>query len=307
MKNPQLLLVTHYCIRTRQVKHYRLDVACLGQEFNYTPERGRFKTRGDSLVAVLKTILPILIKLNNYCKLHTQNVHPESVQLPKLSILYSTTYMPDMMSTTPWKLNLRQVTIVAPRVAQRIPRRNPRDPRLPSYRPPSPTKFTGKPIEIPLEYLPVLEAKKPVRKFGTERMTKVARLNSFIYLTRCSKLTIVITIKGAKKAPNMGQIMAQMTEIHAPSVPLRKLVGVFVKADKKPKGSVNVPATRRRPQDPRRQPLPRRASWLPPLPPLSDSSKVRLKSNQIKAKIFSLTDSEISEVENSNISKKNTS
>ena len=51
---PQLPLATQtYCIRTRQGQHYRRDVACLEQEFNYTLERGRFKSRGDSLVAVL--------------------------------------------------------------------------------------------------------------------------------------------------------------------------------------------------------------------------------------------------------------
>ena len=54
--------------------------------------------------------------------------------------------------------NLRRVAIVAPKTG-RLPRRNPRDPRLPSYKPPPPTIFTGKTITIPLEYNPVLDAR----------------------------------------------------------------------------------------------------------------------------------------------------
>ena len=60
----QLLLATHpYCIRMRQGQHYRRDVACLGQEFNFTPERGRFKSIGDSHVAVLDNIAYTKVKL----------------------------------------------------------------------------------------------------------------------------------------------------------------------------------------------------------------------------------------------------
>ena len=59
LQQNQLLFATQpYCISTRQGQHCQHDVACLEQEFNYTPARGRFKSRGDSLVAV-KTILPI--------------------------------------------------------------------------------------------------------------------------------------------------------------------------------------------------------------------------------------------------------
>ena len=58
----QLLFATQTnCIRTHQGQHYRHDVACLEQEFNYAP-RVWFNSEGDSLVAV-KTILPIQMLL----------------------------------------------------------------------------------------------------------------------------------------------------------------------------------------------------------------------------------------------------
>ena len=55
-KSRQLLFATQTCIRTRQGQHYRRDVACLEQEFNFTPARGRFKSIGNSFVAVLDNI-----------------------------------------------------------------------------------------------------------------------------------------------------------------------------------------------------------------------------------------------------------
>ena len=136
------------------------------------------------------------------------------------------------MSSTPWEHHLRRVTIVAPKVAYRIPRRNMRDPRLPSYKPPSPTRYTGKPIIIPLEYTPRMDAKIPVRKFGTERLTRVQsyKLNAF-NLVKITPLNLYF-IKGAKAPPDMGKIMQEMAAIHAPTLPPRKMTGAFVKATK---------------------------------------------------------------------------
>ena len=163
-KFPQLLLAAQpYCIRTRQGQHYRHDVACLEQEFNYTPARGRFNSRGDSLVAVHKTILPIqmlkyvkmYVKIREILNKITHNIHPES---KRSRIKSDCTYRLKLtlkaeMATTPWKFELRRVTIVAPKVAQRVPKRNPRDPRLPSYKRPPPMDLNGSaPIEICLLY-----------------------------------------------------------------------------------------------------------------------------------------------------------
>ena len=171
----QLLLVTQPSIRTCQGQHYHRDIACLEQEFYYNPKRGRFKSSGHSLVAV-KTILPILIikiklMLNKYI---VKNYAPPGCPLINLFLkaTHSSFASSAKMATTPWNFQLRRVTIVAP-TSGRHPRRNPRDPRLRSYKPPSPTRYRGQPILIPLEYSPVLDAKIPVRKLGPERSTKV--------------------------------------------------------------------------------------------------------------------------------------
>ena len=184
------------------------------------------------------------------------------------------------MSSTPWKYHLRRVTIVAPKVAQRVPRWNFRDPRFPSYRPPSPTRLSGHaPVEIPLEYTPRLDARIPVRKLGTERRTRVLKLPT---LNTDHKLFSTIFIsKGTKSTPNMGKIMAEMTAIHTAPTHPRKLVGKFVKATKPTKGSINLPI-RRLPRIPR----------LPPSPPLSETEALKKKSAENKAKIFSLSDSD---------------
>ena len=57
------------------------------------------------------------------------------------------------MSDTPWKYNLRRVTIVAPKVAQRVPRRNFRDARLPSYKPPPQPGTMANPLKFPWNIL----------------------------------------------------------------------------------------------------------------------------------------------------------
>ena len=126
--NLQLLTATHPCIRTRQGQHYRHDVACLEQEFNYTLARGRFKSRGDSLVAV-KTILPIQtpIYINEYVEIKLIYDYPE-ILLSQSQLTVADLVLLEQakclnlktaaMSSTPWKYHLRQVTIVAPRVAQ---------------------------------------------------------------------------------------------------------------------------------------------------------------------------------------------
>ena len=200
---PQLLPATQtYCIRTHQGQHYHRDVACLEQEFNFTPDRGRFKSIGDSLVAV-KTILPIqkfkftatyfeinLLLFDTYvlpylcyiaaddsceasCLLYSSSLSSHSSSHSSSSLAFSSCCQSIKMSSTPWNFQLRRVTVVAPK-SGRMPKRNTRDPRLPSYRPPqSPTQFTGTTINIPLEYSPLLDAKKPVRRFGPERTNRV--------------------------------------------------------------------------------------------------------------------------------------
>ena len=107
----------------------------------------------------------------------------------------------------------------------------------------------------------------------------------------------------------MGKIMAEMTRIHTPSLPPRKLIGALVKTNKRPKGSINVPSQPMRPQGPRPKSPPRPTSsrctrgqrpepqTLPPSPPSSDAGSFKTKSAQNKAKLFALTDSEDSDFE----------
>ena len=135
------------------------------------------------------------------------------------------------------------------------PRRNIRDPRLKSYRPSSPVQFKGQPINIPLEYEPVLEAKIPVRKLGPERSTKVYIIDYKMlnYLSLYNNQ--LIKSQASREAPNMKRIMDEMTAIHGPTVPTKKpnlgsarpLLGTLVKGVKPPKGSVNVPGKRKIP------------------------------------------------------------
>ena len=166
-----------------------------------------------------------------------------------------------------------------------MPKRNFRDPRLPSYRPPSPTRISGSgPVEIPLEYTSRLDARIPVRKLGTERRTRVLKL---LILNTGHKFSTIFNSKGTKSAPDMGKIMAEMTAIHTAPTHPRKLVGKFVKATKSPKGSVNLPI-RRLPRIPR----------LPPSPPLSETEVFKKKSKENKAKIFTLSDSDTEVVSN---------
>ena len=163
-------------------------------------------------------------------------------------------------ATTPWTHQLRRVTIVAP-TCGRFPRRNPRDPRLKSYRPSSPTQYRGVPVEIPLEYSPVLDAKAPIRKLGTERSTRV-KVHSFFYnksksrlkqtrvkltftlnksfikkLKRIASYSVInklllitrkylrklnLTLQASRAAPDMKRILAEMSAIHATPVPNKK-------------------------------------------------------------------------------------
>ena len=117
-----------------------------------SPPKGAGSAIGDSLVAVTKTILPIQkFKILNICYVEPKtikNVYPEFPSIKLALFHFKLWSQATMSSTTPWNFHLRRVTIVAPRTAQRASRRNIRDPRLPSYRKPSPMKFTGKPIEI---------------------------------------------------------------------------------------------------------------------------------------------------------------
>ena len=166
------------------------------------------------------------------------------------------------MSSTPWEFQLRRVTIVAPTYG-RHPRRNIRDPRLKSYRPSSPVQFKGQPINIPLEYKPVLEAKTPVRKLGPERSTKVYIINYSPVPFPFNIASNLIQLQATRSAPNMKRIMDEMAAIHGPTIPTKKplkgsarpLLGALVKGVKTPKGSVNIPKK------------------LPPSPPLSETGE----------------------------------
>ena len=76
-------LATQTCIRTRQGQHYRRDVACLEIEFNFTPERGRFNSIGDSLVAVLdNTAYTKVILYNLYTNTNKEKSRPFFSKMP---------------------------------------------------------------------------------------------------------------------------------------------------------------------------------------------------------------------------------
>ena len=196
------------------------------------------------------------------------------------------------MESAPFKL--QRITFPSPTKAKRQPRRNTRDPRLPSYRPPSPTRYQGRPLIIPLEYPPVLEAKPPVRKFGLERSTRVNNNTNLAcsHFTSCflrsksalyKPLSLSLFISQASRAaPNMKWIIDSMAAIHAPAIhPQKTLIGAIVKGVRPSKGSINVPG---RPRDPRQCP---RA--LPPSPLTSDSDLFKGKTALNKSKIFYLS------------------
>ena len=175
---------------------------------------------------------------------------------------------------------------------------NTRDPRLPSYRPPPPTTFSGQTINIPLEYNPVVDAKKPVRRLGTERKTKVIKqsyLLNYIYIT-INKNTHPQAYTA--HPPDMDKIIKEMTIIHNPTSTGQKLVGEFIKGKKPPKGSINIPRRAPRPgppRDPRPRPGPpsdpRRRPTPFPSPPSSTDGFLKATAAN-KSKIFSLTDSD---------------
>ena len=92
-----------------------------------------------------------------------------SFYLLVLALVYPLFFLPRIPSfSMSWELH--KLTYDPPR-PRRTPRRNIRDPRLPSYRRPSPLPLVTTPRTIPLEYSPVAEA-KPCRR-PKKKPTKV--------------------------------------------------------------------------------------------------------------------------------------
>ena len=117
------------------------------------------------------------------------------------------------------------------------PRRNVRDPRLKSYKPPSPTRYTGTPVLIPLDYDPKLNPKPPTR---TSRPFQVNNNGQTAHF----KTNTTRILRLFQSAPNMRRIMAEMSAIHAPNPPSKKppmraskpLLGAIIKGVRPPKG-----------------------------------------------------------------------
>ena len=120
------------------------------------------------------------------------------------------------------KSKLIKVDIPTP-LRKRFPRRNPRDPRLPSYKPQPPTGRTcGQSTIIPLEYSPILDAKIPIKKLNLERRTRnmdkvninKSRSTHYIHIH-----LFFLTDSVQPKTPDMSQLMKEMTAIHEPPIP----------------------------------------------------------------------------------------
>ena len=138
--------------------------------------------------------------------------------------------------------HLEKITIPTPK-SRRTMRKNIRDPRLRSYRKPSPLPLTQTPRTIPLEYTPVAEA-RPCRP--AKRPAKVNQiLSTKLYsLKSKSALPSYLLPPFPTQSPNIAAIMDQMVKTRAPTskkqTPIKPL-GLLTKAQKKPKGSINVP------------------------------------------------------------------
>ena len=152
-----------------------------------------------------------------------------------------------------WKLTPFSVSNNTTPQAKRRPKRNPRDPRHKSYRRPTsplPLIVRGPPRDIPLEYSPKADAKKPIRKPGPELRTKQAKITQ-------TAPNIPIKHTNFQAGPNLKTLMTQMEAIHAPTPPSKKPVikGALIKGQKKPKGSINVPRPRPQIDTPRLAPM----------------------------------------------------
>ena len=191
--------------------------------------------------------------------------------------------------TMAWKLT--PIDVPPPNRRARQPRRNTRDPRLPSYkRPPQMARPCGVPINIPLDYSPLLDAVAPIRKPNFERQTRLTKaqvsltiITSKFLVKQCSLLSPLTP--QLPVAPDMVKLLHEMEAIHAPPIHPKKIaVGKIIKGVRPPKGSINVPR-KPRPRDPRRR---------PPTPPRSpDDSKLKAASKLNKSRIFSLSDTEV--------------
>ena len=154
------------------------------------------------------------------------------------------------LSVAEWSSRIRLYPI-STRTSRRQPRRNIRDPRLPSYKKPtSPTPpASSSPHIIPLDYSPVTEAKAPKRtkRPFQARATLLNLIIKNLYKSTIkptlnlpySKPTITIPTIYLRPQHNdqigMTKLMADMTAIHAPTLPPKKIVGELVKNGRKPK------------------------------------------------------------------------
>ena len=187
-----LILNSSLSVRPWQGQLYGQAIARVGFHYYYNPLPGRFKSIGNSRnedPTILHTLLYQNInKFKN--KINSPYVTPKQRTLLLVS---KTNIHSNKLSMDGWSSRIRLFPITE-RTSRREPRRNIRDPRLKSYRKSSPIKFSGTPINIPLEYDPAADAKVPKR---TGRPIQAA-------------------------APNMDEIMRNMLAIHAPSPPKKK-------------------------------------------------------------------------------------
>ena len=138
-----------------------------------------------------------------------------------------------------------QAITLTPQKSGRKPRRNLRDPRLPSYRrstSPLPLLRHGPPRDIPMEYSPVADAKKPTKK-PPETKAKVNLLLIIISLLSNFPLLSLynLPLLTPQQSPNLATMMAQMSRTHTPAPPKKRTplkpsprpAGLLIKAQKK--------------------------------------------------------------------------